>query len=170
MENFSRIVCPGNAVVYDNIAKIVVCRISYTDGRLSITGVHGPKRNGDTFGSCGQIRLEALDFNSFDTGWTQERVNMFASIWKRFHLNDMKAGSPAQEFYLQNNPIEDPLNYFDAASEALESAGLNPDPYYTIHNGKPYKYGTTWLSMDVPEWALQWLHDLPQTERDYAWV
>jgi len=170
MEDFTRIVCPGEAFVNDTIFKKVICRISYANGKLTITGVHGPKRNGDAFGSCGQINLEKLDFDSFEDGWTQERLNMFISIWKRFHLNDVNAGSPAQQFYLQNNPIEGgQLNHYERACEALELARLNPDPYY-IHNGKPYLYGSAWISMDVPEWALKWLHDLPETNRNYAWV
>jgi len=169
MEDFTRIVCPGDAVVYDNIVKMVVCRITCKNGKLSITGVHGPKRNGDAFGPCGQIRLEKLDFDSFSDGWTQERLNMFAGVWKRFHLNDVNAGSPAQEFYLQNNLIKDQSNHYERACEALESAGLNPDPYY-IHNGKPYSYGSAWISTDLPEWVQRWLHDLPETNRNYAWV
>lgn len=70
-------------------------------------------------------------------------------IWRRWHLNDMRAGSPAQEAFLRDNPIIDRLHYFEAACGALVAAGLQPDPNH-IHAGKPYRYGTAWLMEDLP--------------------
>src|SRR6478735_2143194 len=81
----------------------VYCRIKYTEGRLSITGVEGPKANGDCRGACGQIVR---------------------------HLNDMQPGTPAQEAYLREHPITDHLNYYKRACEVLAAAGLNPDGGY----------------------------------------
>ena len=68
-------------------------------------------------------------------------------IWQRYHLNDMKAGTPRQEAYL--------TGYKDASGESydlydyiiqkdlLDEAGLNPD------NG--YHYGSDWLYSPIPD-------------------
>lgn len=65
-------------------------------------------------------------------------------IWKRYHLNDMKGGTPRQEAYL--------AGYMDASGESydyiirkdlLDEAGLEPD------NG--YHYGSDWLYSPIPD-------------------
>lgn len=73
------------------------------------------------------------------------------AVWREWHLNDLTAGSPAQEAWLKANPIEAkyPESHYDKASKALAEAGLNPDPNYQ-HDGKPYKYGHAWLTREIP--------------------
>lgn len=73
------------------------------------------------------------------------------AIWRAWHLNDMKAGSPAQESWLAANPVTAvyPESHYVKASEALAAVGLNPDPAY-LHNGKPYAYGSAWLKQEIP--------------------
>lgn len=83
-----------------------------------------------------------------------EKAQRMAAIWKRWSLNDMRGGSPAQEEWLRENPIDPaeyayPKSHYAVASAKLEAAGLNPDPRY-IHNGKPYKYGHAWLMEEIP--------------------
>ena len=166
MESFYKLVCPGKANHSATASSFVFVEINYEDGRLSITGVHGPLRSGNAKGGCGQLDLLELQPFEFEKEWNQEMLNMLAAIWKRYHLNDVCAGSPAQEFYLNHNPINDRLNFFDKASEALEAAGLNPDPHHIV-NGKPYRYGSAWLSGSVPEWVLEWLYNLPETNNNF---
>ena len=52
------------------------------------------------------------------------------AIWRAWHLNDMKAGSPAQEAWLAANPVTAvyPESHYVKASEALAAVGLNPGP------------------------------------------
>lgn len=83
-----------------------------------------------------------------------KKAQRMVEIWKRWHLNDMKAGSPAQEMWLRENPIDPveytyPKDHYTVASTKLEAAGLNPDPDY-LHNGEPYKYGHAWLKEEIP--------------------
>jgi hypothetical protein len=83
-----------------------------------------------------------------------EKAQRMAAIWKRWHLNYMRAGSPAQHEWLRENPIDPaeyayPKSHYDVVSAKLEAAGLNPDPGY-IYNGKPYKYGHAWLMEEIP--------------------
>lgn len=65
----------------------VVPRIFVTvdwDGkRLSFTGVEGPKANGDATGSCGQLDVS-------------KHSPRLATLWERWHLNDMRAGCEHQ--------------------------------------------------------------------------
>lgn len=90
-------------------------------------------------------------------------------IWKAYHLNDMKAGSPAQEAYLKEHKAdweaykksddykqhgERAPEYFSWAKRELEAAGLQPDPNHE-HNGKPYSYGSTWLKEELPKEIVQ---------------
>ncbi len=63
---------------------------------LSISGVVGPKSNGDCYGSCGQIIQSASDLSTFAPGWDKEKVGKFVQIWDRWHLNDMHAACQHQ--------------------------------------------------------------------------
>ncbi len=83
------------------------------------------------------------------------KAQRMLAIWERWHLNHMRAGSPAQEAYLREHvvTVSYPATHFDVASKALAAAGLNPDPNY-LHNGKPYIYGTAWLAEEMPPEVL----------------
>lgn len=145
----------------------VYCKIVFTNGRLSITGVEGPYLNGDAAGSlgqiCGTIRKYG-DTVTYAPGWNKELLIRFLDIWDRWHLNDTQAGTPAQMEYLRNNPVvwRYPESHYEKALEALTAAGLNPD------NG--YVYGTKWLHEDVPSDVIAFLEALPDTDKTPAWV
>ena len=91
----------------------VYCRIEFEKGKLSISGVMGPMRNGDCRGGCGQIDMEFAHRNpadndsrhsnpikpediTFAPGWDAELWYDFLDTWKHWHLNDMKAGCELQ--------------------------------------------------------------------------
>lgn len=170
MENFRKVVHIGTTEEDNRFAR-VFCRIKYEHERLSICGVVGPLPSGDALGSCGQIKVGELEFTKFAEGWNQQKVEMLQTIWDKYHLNNLIAGSPAQELYLDNNPISDHMNHYDIAVERLTAAGLNPDPnYQNPMTGEQYRYGSAWLRKEVPEWALQWLSELPNTDVEPAWV
>ena len=127
---------------------------------LSLTGVVGPKENGDALGSSGQTGVpEILEYGD---GWDAESAAKLAELWDRWHLNGTTAGSPRQEAWLRENPVTAvwPDSHYDKAKAALAEAGLQPDEEY-IHNGKPYSYGSAWLYENVPDDVLEWLRDLP---------
>lgn len=156
---------------YDNTQRSLFCEINFKDGKLSITGVEGPMRNGDCHGACGQIVMHEWNITEYAPGWDAARVEMFRSLWERWHLNDMVAGSPAQEEFLRANPVtyKYPENHYDKACEALAAAGLQPDPNH-IHNGKPYRYGSAWLCEELPEYVIEFLASLPETDVTPAWT
>jgi len=73
----------------------VYCNIEYKDKKLSISGVEGPKSNGDARGSSGQI-LDHININQFEDGWDQDLLNRFIKAWSDWHLNDMRAACEHQ--------------------------------------------------------------------------
>ena len=147
----------------------IFCHIQFNAGKLSITGVEGPTRNGDARGGCGQIIMHEWEFTSYAPGWNPELVARFREVWDRWHRNDMQAGSPAQRAYLEAHPITNRANHYERARDSLRAAGLNPDPGY-IHNGKPYSYGSAWLREEVPAGVIAFLESLPDTDITPAWV
>lgn len=75
----------------------VFCSIKYENGNLSISGVVGPRKNGDAWGSCGQIGMSMkADDVTPATGWDAATVARFFDVWRAWHLNDMKAGCEHQ--------------------------------------------------------------------------
>ena len=132
----------------------VFVKIQYTERdqdregfRLSITGVIGPTRGGNAFGSCGQINstLENETFVEYAPGWDISLVKRFLEVWDRYHLNDCTAGTPKQEEFLRNKKaeIEDDLyrksphayaskqgyqSYYNMTCAWLEEADLLIDP------------------------------------------
>jgi hypothetical protein len=177
MQHFTKVVRLGTLKL--KIRQVsVYCKIQYTDdGRLSISGVEGPRPNGDCYGACGQIDMHLRGHEGCIApapGWDLERLQKFFGVWSRWHLNDMRAGSPAQEGFLRAHKDEWETyktscsgipNHYTWACEVLSKAGLHPDPNF---NG--YRYGSAWLEEKVPEDVLAWLQALPDTDAVPAWI
>lgn len=160
--NFNKIIRIGT-----NDAGNVYCKIKFRDGKLSISGVEGPLKSGNARGSCGQINMsmKPRQFNSFADGWDKKVLAKFLEYWDDWHLNDMKAGTPAQEAYLKAHKDEFPgypVNRYNWACETLGAVGLHPD------NG--YKYGSAWLKQEVPESVISFMQSLPDTDKAPAWI
>lgn len=68
-------------------------------------------------------------------------------LWNQYHLNDLHAGTEAQEKALEQWKKEGNKYEYGKACEYLKSIELYED------NG--YKYGTGWLYMPIPEEDLQ---------------
>ena len=139
------------------------CRVRFDGRKLSIKGVEGPLANGGCRGSCGQIVMQEWDLKSYAPGWTSDLVAQFRAVWDRWHLNDLTAGTPAQEEWLRANPAHK-RNDYPARLAALTSAGLNPDP----SNG--YVYGSAWLLEEVPQDVVAFLAGLPDSTLTPAWI
>lgn len=76
----------------------VFCRVKFEGGKLSISGVEGPLRNGDARGSCGQIEMHMGNGDGVKPapGWTPALIQKFLETWRAWHLNDMRAGCEHQ--------------------------------------------------------------------------
>ena len=135
----------------DGLAQ-VYCTIRYKDERLSISGVIGPKSNGDARGSCGQIAdtiREEIEAGTFvpSNGWTIERVRAFLDTWDRWHLNDMhpecehqralgwrEAAAQRVKIYLWQLKDDVSAKKKDLEREAIErAASLEPGRSVAFH-------------------------------------
>lgn len=93
MKNFKKIInpCTNEVYIYNDKKRSVnsFCKIEYQDGQLSITGVIGPKSNGNSWGSCGQC-VDEIRKGEPTKEWTPEMLQKFCDIWDEWHLNDMR--------------------------------------------------------------------------------
>lgn len=138
--------------------------VKYEDGRLSISGVVGTKRQlaeGDA-ATCGQCidAIAGISSRYLVEEFKKADLDRLVEIWRRWHLNDLTAGSPAQEEWLRTNPVtfEYPDSHYTAALEALTAAGLNPDPNY-LYKDEPYNYGHAWLTEELPTDVIEWAQE-----------
>jgi len=89
-------------------------------------------------------------------------VSELCDLWDRWHLNDLTAGTRAQQEALRL-PDFDPKaveyrgipDHYASACKYLETRGLNPDPAVVIGEGThmkpgPYMYGHAWLVDKIP--------------------
>lgn len=158
----------------------VFVKVTIKDGELSISGVEGPLRNGDCRGSSGQIDLR---IDELSDGWTEADVAELKAIWKRWHLNHMRAGCSHQRSEgWADRPI-DPSKPLDTYGKHFEGQtvnswnmlvwitrsehdkGLLSQPCYTCG----YKYGTAWLSEELPYEVENRLASFPESTRDNPW-
>ena len=156
-----KVVCLGIAE-----GRNVFCSIEYVLGRLSISGVVGPRKNGDCTGGCGQIVGQPIEKYNTDEGWNRSKVEQFYTVWRTYHLNNLHAGTPKQERALAQRAVarhqqDHVYNYRDAC-DYLKDIFLYVDEGHT--------YGHGWLTEDIPEDVLLYLSDLPDTKKSYAWV
>lgn len=141
MENFTKIINPGQIKFSE-----VFVKIAFENKRLSITGVVGPRRNGDCRGSCGQIQDELCRITSMEPGWDRAKIQRLAEIWGEHHLNDMHAGCPHQK-----GPDWDTEKY-------LKLTSYNWGPKF-------HEYRTLALRGDLPITQEAWKDIVERVER-----
>ena len=134
----------------DNLVEVEVQLDEGEQPRLSICGTIWNRLKTDCI-SAGQNLDEIRKLIGFSP--LMKRVHL---IWQRYHLNDMKAGSPRQEAYLAGyrqafrdglSSCPDNLSLdHKTRVDLLEKAGLHPD---TQHNN--YRYGSSWLYAPIPD-------------------
>jgi hypothetical protein len=118
---------------------------------LSICGNIWNTRKTDCV-SCGQNIDTLLELVP---GKKMRRIH---EVWSEWHLNGMKAGTPAQTAIVKAARLTFapyPASDYDQCLAVLEAAGLLYDPAEDRDNGpdKPrgYKYGSEWLFRELPE-------------------
>lgn len=87
--------------------------------------------------------------------FSDKDIEAIRGLWKRWNLNDCKAGTPRQEELIRQWEKTHTYSY-QFACEALKEANLLYD------NG--HKYGTQWLKEKVPLSVLKYLFSLPSIE------
>jgi len=125
----------------------VYATIKYGGGKLSICGVEGPLSNGNAKGGCGQIHGSEYSNPLID-------LKKFFDVWERWHLNDMQAGSYAQEMVLRDAREKGWKYDYKEACEKLKELDLYIDDGYS--------YGSAWMSEAVPDDVIEYLKSLPE--------
>lgn len=124
----------------------MIVTVTYSeDGRLSLVGK-------DYRHGSGQV-YEYLTEETPAEGYTKKDCFRLKQAWKRWHLNDMRAGTPNQEDAVRMWRCTTDDQSYEAACKMLESINL------LVDNG--YKYGSAWLKEEVPLEVLEWFFSLP---------
>ena len=152
---------PCRVQVYQTRMSNVFVHVTFSErGRLSITGVIGPKKSGNAAGGCGQIADVLIERGlKLNAGWTPAMMDQLRTVWARWHLNDMHPGTPRQMAFLDG--ILGCMSFADSCA-VLREAGLYEDD--------GHKYGSQWLYESVPDDVLEFLMSLPVTKVTPAWV
>ena len=152
--------CDYNNSGRKNCAAYITWELS-EDGRFSMQAEVWNPRKTDIYcgGQCVDTVAAMFPHNS--------RARRMVAVWERWHLNDMKAGSAAQEKYLREHPLDPasyayPKSHYDVASKVLADAGLNPDP------ATGYKYGHAWQREELPAEVLAEIRSWSQPQQAAA--
>jgi len=84
-----KIVNPSKCAIWNGKKYNAFAKIIFEDGKLSISGVIGPKSNGNCYGGTGQC-VDEISKGTPTKEWTDEMLQKFCDIWKEYHLNDMR--------------------------------------------------------------------------------
>ena len=79
-----------------------------------------------------------------------KEVQLIVKLWRKYHLNDMNAGSPKQTEYLAT--LGEYQSY-EWACEELKKVDLLYDKEFSPD--QPYRYGSAWLYRDIPKKDLE---------------
>lgn len=140
-------------------------KIEVKDKQLSISGVIGPMKSGNARGGCGQIDMEFAHRNpkdddkrysdpithsqiEFAKGWTVEMWWDLLDAWKEWHLNDLQSACEHQR--------AKGLTYDKAPLDKCKKCG--------------WKLGNGWRTKPVPVAVIEFLRELPDTDKKPAWV
>lgn len=81
------------------------------------------------------------------------------TYWQKYHLNGMHAGTEEQEKAIDEWKAQGNTYDYKAAVEYLKSIGL----YEVEYNGKPYRYGTSWLFREIPQEDLNRIQEIMES-------
>jgi len=141
--------CNESYVRFIHPAPRFVVTIMFSGQRLSMMG--------DFIGCSGQISGELrrlIDKKPEVLKLSVEDATKLCDVWDRWHLNDMRAGTKKQEDAIRELRKTQHRGYkYDEACDYLSKIGL------LVDDG--YKYGTSWLTEEVPQDVLRWLFSLP---------
>jgi|694.fasta_scaffold25991_5 hypothetical protein len=166
-EYFQKKMTIGTVAGYcDQKPRDVTVNIRYECGKLAFDGsVAGI--------AAGQIvmGLRAYDIVPAD-GWTTEAIQWLFDMWERWHLNDMRAGTPRQEEVIRRYAVHGGNAYREAPHSYAKTHGY--EDAYALHCAwlviegllvdGGYRYGTAWLREEVPQEIVDALQVLPSPQ------
>lgn len=74
-------------------------------------------------------------------------------LWKNYHLNDLKPGTPEQMKCIEDHKdeIDENDGWYYKELNLLKKYGLD----VVLVDGEPYKYGSGWLYSEIPQKELE---------------
>lgn len=111
--NIKKVLFIGQVPSYLRYEKLFI-KTEIKDGKLSISGVIGPRKSGNSAGGCGQIDMEFVHRDpkqndkryhntlipyqkiKYAKNWNATKWLDLLDIWHKWHLNDMKASCEHQ--------------------------------------------------------------------------
>ncbi len=150
----------GAVFVWIKLSDVDLAGRPYDTTSLSVTAVEGPTSGGNARGGLCRPDAELSGrMTKLAAGWTVDMIDKLAEMTERWHLNTLRAGSPAQREYMRQHPrqfeVTYPTSHYDNACRQLGS--LNPDRSMD----PPYAYGSAWLSEELPVDVTDFLLNLP---------
>lgn len=167
----------------------VFCKIEFVNkegkgGVLSITGVEGPKSNGDCRGSCGQI-YDHIRIKDFAPGWDHKTLAEFIDVWRRWHLNDLRAACEHQRASAAFNPAARVIiykygwsnQYYNMRTRA-QGGKLTAEEYAVFAEVTPAVDGAL-FGLEHPKYPTEeikrllsegWIEEKKQEEKSAGWV
>lgn len=134
--------------------------IRFDGSRLSVTSVIGATPNGNATRPAA-FRVSADECAPCAGSLTARQVAQLQAVGDRWHLNDLRLGSPEQERHLAGwfafMGVDPSTVTHSWRRTILASAGLLVD-------SDGYRYGTLWRVERVPVVVLVWLAMLPWVE------
>ena len=73
---------------------------------------------------------------------SNKTFNLIHKMWKKYHLNDMHAGTPKQEKFLEDNNVNNWANDYTGVCGFLKDHNLYIDDGYA--------FGSGWLYEEIP--------------------
>lgn len=74
------------------------------------------------------------------------KIKLLTELWEKYHLNDLHAGTPEQEDYLNSIGITGFGNNYKQCCEELKKVNL----YECEWKGKKSYFGGSWFHWDIP--------------------
>lgn len=84
-----KIINPCRCQVQENRSANAYVKITYDGKRLSLSGVIGPKSNGNCLGAAGQC-VEEISRGTPKPPWNDAMLQKLCAIWDEWHLNDLR--------------------------------------------------------------------------------
>jgi hypothetical protein len=134
------------------------------DGKAQIEWSLEEKEKGLVFSASGHYNGGGgQNLDEISKAYPQDQtVQRICKVWKRYHLNDMRAGTPEQEKvireWLENNPNEK-YDYTIACAilgqENLYIVDLPlPNDFIGRFHQPTHKYGSSWIFEPIPQEVL----------------
>ena len=105
--------------------------------------------------------------------------NELYALWKKYHENGMRAGTPEQEAAVAEWKAAGNRYTYISACEMLRARGLYQVNYTGLsvarrYENEPYRYGQAWLVQELPDEVLSRVRyllnkgDFPHKDEDFA--